>query len=378
VTALCAAGAQTLPTSQFHARSVQITGLRESELLTDRAAPRVSVVIPAYNAEEYLAEALDSVIAQTYRDIEIVVVDDGSSDGTSAILDRYRRLDDRMIVHRQPRGGVVVALNQGLALARGEFIARMDADDISLPHRIERQVGFLDAHPAVAVVGGSVILVNAKNEEFHREAPPASDALIKAMLQDNSTMVHPAVLIRRDVLGDLGGYRDVVKYAEDYDLWLRIAERHELANLQEPVLRYRIHAHQSSADTVHQASVAWVAANLAARERARNRPDPLEGLDEIDEGGLRALGADDDTVIHVEVRGRRWWAKTLGGAGYGRASAKAWREARRLAWDASDSEELRRLLYRNEVAALRQRGAWLRAAWVAASWRLGNWAVSRP
>jgi glycosyltransferase involved in cell wall biosynthesis len=336
------------------------------------AAPRVSVVIPAYNAEDYLSEALDSVITQTYRDIEIVVVDDGSSDRTSGILERYSRLDDRMIVHRQPNGGVVAALNRGVALARGEFIARMDADDIALPHRLERQVGFLDDHPAVAVVGGAVILVNDKNEEFHRVAPPASDALIKAMLQDNSTMVHPAVLIRRDVMRALGGYRAVVEYAEDYDLWLRIAERHELANLQEPVLRYRIHAHQASARTRHQANLAWVAANLAAAERDQNRPDPLEGLDKIDEDVLRALGADDDTIIHVEINWCRWWAKTFGGAGYRRASAEAWKDARRLARCASDADELRRRLHRNEVAALRQRGAWFRAAWIAASWRLSN------
>lgn len=204
--------------------------------------PRVTVLLPAYDCALFLREAVDSVLAQTLRDFELVVIDDGSTDGTAQVLQSYD--DPRMVVLTQENQGMAAALNRGLALARGEYVARMDADDRSAPQRLERQVAFLDGHPEVVVVGsryrtmdvhgvpGSVVRLMRHDKDLRRE------------MYLSSPFTHGCVMLRRQAVLAVGGYDGSLWPAEDYDLWTRIGGG--LANLPESLYDYREHSSTSS------------------------------------------------------------------------------------------------------------------------------------
>jgi len=200
------------------------------------AAPRVSVLMPVYNAERFLREAVDSILAQTFRDFEFLIIDDGSTDGSGEILRSYADPRLRLI----PNGrnlGLTATLNRGLDLAWGAYVARMDADDVSLPERLARQVAFLDARPDVGIVG---VWARAFGETHFKIPHPADPERIRAKLLFDSALVHPSVLMRRSLLDAHGlKYRDFYRM-EDYDLWQRAARVFPLANLPEYLLRYRV------------------------------------------------------------------------------------------------------------------------------------------
>lgn len=207
-------------------------------------APRVSVLLPVYNASRFLREAVDSILRQTYRDFELLAIDDGSTDQSLATLESYR--DPRLRILRNDRNrGLIYSLNRGLAEARGVYVARMDADDISQPTRLEQQAAFLDSHPKVAVVGSNVEDMDEAGRTVSVSHIPCSNEEIQHKLLRRCCMNHPSVMFRRQQVVDLGGYREAHALTEDYDLWLRVSERHELANLSDRLLRYRIHASQT-------------------------------------------------------------------------------------------------------------------------------------
>jgi GT2 family glycosyltransferase len=246
--------------------------------ITAVRAPRVSVVLPVYNGERFLAEALDSILAQSFADFELIALDDGSHDGSGEILDRVARTDSRVTVLHQTNGGVIAALNGGLALARGEFIARMDADDVAHPERFARQVAFLDAHPEIAVIGCAVRLIDESGKPIRDVAYPDTPEAVAEFLEIGAPLAHPSVMMRRDAVLAVGGYRAAYRHAEDYDLWLRMAQRYRLANLPDRLLFYRQHpAKLSSVYAVEQRLAASIAL-LAARCRRAGRPDPTDGL----------------------------------------------------------------------------------------------------
>jgi hypothetical protein len=230
--------------------------------------PLVSVVMSVRDEERFVAQAVESILAQTLPDLELVVVDDASTDRTPEILSTQARRDARLRVCRLPgRSGLAAALNLGCGQARGTLIARMDGDDVALPHRLASQVAFLRAHPDVALVGGGAIVIDAAGRPLDTRCPPAGDAQIRASLDRRNCLIHSTVTLRRDALRALGGYRAAFLHAEDYDLWLRFAERHRLANLPEPVLRYRVHGTQVSQHALEQQVVSTLAAQVAARRR---------------------------------------------------------------------------------------------------------------
>ena len=205
--------------------------------------PDVSIVLPVYNAASYLATALDSVLAQTFRDFEIVAVDDGSTDRSGAILKDYSRRDARVRLISRPNTGIVGALNDGVAAARGKIIARMDADDFSLPMRIEKQLAFLDRRPECVAVGTDVLYTDPEGSPLlpHRPAEH-HDSIVMQLLDGNGgALIHPSIMFRRDVFEAAGGYREHYQWIEDLDLYLRFSERGELANLPEVHLHYRQH-----------------------------------------------------------------------------------------------------------------------------------------
>jgi len=205
--------------------------------------PRVSVIIPAYNAQRYVAEAVESTLAQSFDDFECIVVDDGSNDRTPRILADLARRDARVRPLRIPHGGIVEALNAGLHAARGELIARMDADDICLPERFDQQIRFLDQHPECVALGSRVMLVDPYGSPLWEVEVKTEHEQIEAdLLRGNGwAMFHPTALIRRQAMLDIGGYRPEYQWSEDIDLFLRLAEVGRLANLPQTLLWYRQH-----------------------------------------------------------------------------------------------------------------------------------------
>lgn len=207
-------------------------------------APLISVVMPVYNAERYLRLAVDSILAQTLPDFELIAVDDGSKDRSKEILEEYAARDRRVRVVSRPNTGIVSALNDGLAVARGNFIARMDGDDWVTPHRFEKQAAFLREHPACVCVGAFFNYMDAKGALVKwnpRETDPAK--IEKALLSgDGGALIHPVIMARRAAVDQAGRYRTEAQWVEDLDLYLRLAQIGELSNVSEVLLHYRYHS----------------------------------------------------------------------------------------------------------------------------------------
>jgi GT2 family glycosyltransferase len=277
------------------------------EPATGAAAPTISVVLPVCNGEPYLAEAVESILEQTFEDFELIVVYDPSSiDNSRGVLDGAARRDPRVRVVNRTNRSLVDALNLGLSCARGEFIARMDADDVSLANRFARQLAYLHAHPDIAVVGSAITLIDAAGTVVREiDYPLASNEVDRFLIETGCALAHPVVMARRDAILAVGGYRAAFEHGEDYDLWLRMAERYSLANLPDRLLRYR---HHGSKDSLRHASAQRLAthmAKLCAKVRRSGQPDPLEGrstlsLEDLDRFDLGA--AERDTIMR-EVAG---------------------------------------------------------------------------
>lgn len=208
----------------------------------EATAPAVSVVMPVYNGERFVAEAIGSVLAQTFRDFECIVVDDGSRDGTARLLAEATAKDPRVrVLSHQQNVGFRRALNSGCDIARGEFVARLDADDVCLPQRFERQVAYLKAHPDVAVVGSWVQLVDDRGVRGRVQRYPTQPAMVSWSMLFFNSLAHPSVMIRRSALQAAGGFPDGCEGGtEDYALFLQLSRTTRLANLSEVLLLYRM------------------------------------------------------------------------------------------------------------------------------------------
>jgi glycosyltransferase involved in cell wall biosynthesis len=203
------------------------------------SVPRVSVVLAVYNTEHYVREAIDSILGQTFEDFEFIIVNDGSTDGTTDILTSYE--DPRIVLlHNERNVGVTRALNRGLARARGEYIARMDPDDISMPRRLEKQVSFLDTHPRVGLLGSRICVLQQRTGRTYTFDNPPTNAQCQWYLLLDNPIAHPAAMMRREVLERAGGrYDERLPSAIDHELFSRMALLCELANLSEPLLTWR-------------------------------------------------------------------------------------------------------------------------------------------
>jgi glycosyltransferase involved in cell wall biosynthesis len=200
--------------------------------------PRVSVVMSVYNEEQYVGEAIDSILCQTFQDFEFVIVDDGSVDRTPAVLKGFD--DPRLKVHHQANQGQSAALNQGIRLSTGGYIARMDGDDISLPGRLEKEVSLLESHPEIGLVGTWCIKVDTKTGHERVQSLPEDDSAIRRFMIVDNPFIHSSVMIRKDVLDRVGLYKEGLIW-QDYELWVRIAGHHRMANIPEPLVIRRKH-----------------------------------------------------------------------------------------------------------------------------------------
>lgn len=242
------------------------------------AAPRVSVIMPVRDGAAWVAGAVASVIAQDFPDFELVVVDDGSGDATPAILDALAAGDPRIRVLRQPRSGLVAALNAAIAVAQAPCLARLDADDRARPARLRRQLAFMDAHPGIGLVGSFARVIDAAGNPVGRLTPPTDPARLRRVLARTNPLVHSSVMIRTALVRRLGGYRPAFAAAEDYDLWLRLAEAADVAILAEDLVDYRRHdAGHSHRQAARQAFSVRLAQRCAMARR-HGDPDPGAAL----------------------------------------------------------------------------------------------------
>jgi glycosyltransferase involved in cell wall biosynthesis len=215
---------------------------REAALRGTR--PAVSVVMSVWNAEAYVAESIESVLRQSFGDFELLIIDDGSSDRSAAIIARYAATDSRIrVLQNDSNLGLPASLNRGLQEARGELIARHDADDRSFRERLQKQVSFLRDHEEVVILGTQARVIDARGRTVR-----ASDAFractplgVRWQMLLTNPFFHGSVMFRRDVVRDCGGYDSAVRYGEDYELWSRILPARNGANLPDVLLEYRVH-----------------------------------------------------------------------------------------------------------------------------------------
>lgn len=211
----------------------------EAAVHTAEQEPLVSVVMPVYNGERYLRQAVDSILDQNYQNLELIVVDDGSSDGSKALLESYS--DERLVLLANPRNlGVVQSRNLGIAVARGSYVALLDCDDVAMPDRLREQISFLEHHPEFGMVGSWVEVVDSAGvptgEVWRLDAPSETIPMILLL---HNYFTQSAVTVRRSCFNALQ-YREFGG-ATDYDLWVRLAAHYRVWNLPQVLVRYRIH-----------------------------------------------------------------------------------------------------------------------------------------
>jgi glycosyltransferase involved in cell wall biosynthesis len=231
------------------------------------SAPVVSVVMAVFDGASWVGAAVGSLLAQTLTDLEVIVIDDGSTDTTPAILAAVH--DRRLRVERRERAGLTRSLVRALDLARAPLVARLDADDLALPERLARQRQFLDANPQVGLLGTGAREIDLEGHEVAIVRPPADDAAIRRVLIRENPFVHSTVMMRRSALDLAGGYDPAFPVAQDYDLWMRLARVTQLANLPEPLVIRRLAPGRVSAvrddDRLRaEASVRWRAVRSGA------------------------------------------------------------------------------------------------------------------
>lgn len=251
--------------------------------------PAISVAMSVYNNDVYLGEAIESILAQSFGDFEFLILNDGSTDGSRAIIDDYAARDHRIRpIHRENRG-LIVSLNELIEKSRAPLIARMDGDDVALPERFIRQKAFLDAHPDHGMVGSWVTLIGEKGEPLGDggEKPVSAEEIV-ANLAAGPLFSHPTVIFRTDLVRSAGGYRAAFRHCEDHELWLRLAGRTRMANLPERLLRYRVYPGQVSKRHFFEQIVNAYAARFIHEACRDGRPDPsgewsaVPPLDRID------------------------------------------------------------------------------------------------
>jgi len=276
------------------------------------SSPAISVVMSVFNGEAFLRESIDSILRQTFTDFEFVILDDGSNDSTPKILSDFAKRDSRVRVFPQKNKGRAESLNRGIDLVRSPLIARMDADDISLSHRLKEQYEFMNGHPEVGLLGSGVEFITPGGKRFGFSLlPPLDDAELRNRMRYANQFYHPTVIMREEVVVAAGKYRKALCDADDFDLFLRMAERTKLASLSRPVLLYRVHAGQASIRSMSHQALCALAARAAFVLRSRGVPDPLSSVDEITPELVRKMGPTDEDIFHEAAGEHLHWMSLL-------------------------------------------------------------------
>lgn len=212
-----------------------------------RNLPKVSIIMPVYNAEKYIVEAIDSVLAQTFRDFELIIINDSSTDKTPGILASYAKKDPRIrVIRHRSKRNIARVLNIGIKVARGAVIARMDADDIALPDRIRLQYNRIISSETIAAVGADIIIIDKNGRPVAIRTYPTTSKELKRCLFKYSSFAHPIVMFKKHIFEKVGGYDSQYSPTEDLDLWFRLGNGYEFASIPQPLLKYRLFNASSS------------------------------------------------------------------------------------------------------------------------------------
>lgn len=241
--------------------------------------PQISVLMPVRDGARWIGLSIASVLSQSFADFELIIVDDGSTDATPAIVADHASRDPRIVVMTQPPTGLVTALNNGLAAASAPLLARLDADDIAEPTRLAEQFEAMMRNPKLAVLGSWAIEIDENNCARGARRPRTDAEQLMRQLNRTNPMIHSAVMFRTALAREAGGYRPAFIAAEDFDLWLRLSERGEVSNLQRELVRYRVHSDSISARSALVQMLSTRLAQRSAELRRAGQPDPAEAID---------------------------------------------------------------------------------------------------
>jgi glycosyltransferase involved in cell wall biosynthesis len=234
------------------------------------SSPELSVLLPVYNGQRFLKEAIESILSQSLTDFELIIINDGSTDGTPTILNQFAGSDSRIRIISRANTGYTIALNEGLCAARGPYLARMDADDVSVGVRFSRQVEFLETHPNCVAVGSWIQRIDHNGLPVSILARPLTHEAIDALHINGvgGGLIHPSAMFRTEALRRIGGYNPDWEPAEDLELFLRLAEIGRLANINEVLLKYRLNlGGVSSCRREEQAQKTVIIANIHRSKR---------------------------------------------------------------------------------------------------------------
>lgn len=204
--------------------------------------PRISVLMPVYNCENYLHTAIRSILDQTFKNFEFVIVDDRSTDGSWRIIKEYAKKDQRIVAVRNKKHlRTTKTLNRGLRLIKSKYVVRMDADDWSYLNRLQKQFEFMEKHPEVGVSGGAIEVCNSNLKVLNMRKYPLSDTALRKIIFRYSPFAHPATIWRRLLLERVGGYNENIPLSQDYELYFRVGKICKFANLPDILLKLRVH-----------------------------------------------------------------------------------------------------------------------------------------
>ena len=244
--------------------------------------PRVSVIISTYNGERHLTEAVQSILDQTFSDFELIIVNDGSTDASLAILKHFDDHRIKILINEQNLG-IAASQNRAIATATGEYVALMDHDDSALPQRLQMQVSFLNEHQDIAMVGSSCVCIDEQSRVLSVQTYPTEQIVLKwDPLLRGCPFVHTSLMIRRSAIEAVGGYSGNYQYAGDYELISKLSDTHKVANLAEPLVRWRLHGESASRRNAEELSD-------EAMRISRLNATAVLGNGEIDEATWRKL-----------------------------------------------------------------------------------------
>ncbi len=205
--------------------------------------PKISIVMSVYNGEKYLRQSIESILSQSFKDFEFIIINDGSTDNSLKIIEEFKKKDERIELISRENKGLIYSLNEGVKSAKGEYIARMDADDVSMPNRLEKQLKYVE-EGGLAVCGSWANGIDNKGIKTRfLNYPPKADRIRFFTILHNP-FIHTSVMFRKDIYEKVGGYRSFFKHIEDYELWTRIVFKYKTDNITESLLEYRFHDDQ--------------------------------------------------------------------------------------------------------------------------------------
>lgn len=209
--------------------------------------PKISVLMPVYNTEKYVGQAIESILGQTFEEFEFIIVDDHSADNSWDIINNHARNDRRIVPLRNTVNvRATKSLNRGLRVAKGKYMVRMDADDWSYPYRLQKQFDFMEKHPDVGVSGGTVEICDENLKVLNLRRYPLTDETARKIIFRYSPFAHPATIWRTKVVKELGGYNENIPLTQDYELYFRVGQKSTFANLSDVILKLRTHDDSSS------------------------------------------------------------------------------------------------------------------------------------